>query len=937
MSVPFHGERYIDSENEPLAQFLRSGELLCYDFATAMRFYQNYLGADDDDARPQDRALLACNDRFFFLFAILKRIDVLKPWLYDRCREVEFEPNGYIDLWARYHYKMQCYQTLTPTPDGYRKHGEIQPGDYVFGPDGIPTRVLARTPDFYDGACYRVTFDKGQTFDVGAEHLWTVDLHTKPRIKGAPLNAPRPSVRKRVTVTTRELADLVKKAQARSSQFYPAIPVCQPLQFATANLPIDPYVMGAWLGDGCSVSGIITQSREDYEELRQQIEAAGYRTTVGLYGQKAAVIRILRDAKGSFVAKLKALDVQGNGAKRIPACYAQASIAQRTALLQGLLDTDGSCDTRGTVIFVNANKALADDVFQLAAGLGLKPSRRQYETVREGKPYTYWQIAMQAGQDGTIPLFRLARKAARVTLGKRNRRRSGYHLVVNVEPISPVRCNCIQVDRPDGLYLTGEQCIPTHNSTIITFAGTLQRIAQDPEVTTGIFSATNKIAKPFLRQLKEEMETNELLPETFPDVFWLEPKKHAPTWSVNDGITVKRRSNPKEATVEAFGLIDGMPTGRHFRRLVYDDLINEKHVTNPEMVAKITERWELSDNLGVGEGTEIQTVGTRYSFADTYGIILERQIFKERIYPATDNGRLDGNPVFLSKAHWEKLKQKQRSTISSQMLQNPIAGQENMFKPEWFRRYEVRPEHLSVYIICDPSSGRSRKSDRTAIAVIGVDGANNKYLLDGYRHRMSLSERWEALRTLHMKWSRERGVVHLAVGYERFGMQSDMEVFKDKMETEKYYFDIKEVAWPREGDGSKKSRVERLEPDTRLGKFFMPCMLYEAGPGDCFWHIDQTGGKIVKIPRKGPTKLQKKYLDAGRDHQVAKVIRRLDEDRKPYDVTMALIEEMLFFPFAPKDDLVDAVSRIYDMDVIPPSMFEDQQADEINETDWADA
>ena len=907
MSVPFYGERYIDSENEDLASFLRSGELLCYDFNTAMRFYQAYLGNDDDDTRPQDRALLACNDRFFMLFAILKRVDVLKSWLYDRCREVEFEPNGYIDLWARYHYKDLAEDTPVLTPTGWRRHGDLRPGDQVFGADGRPVNVVA-TRRFTDSACRRVAFDNGVSIVCGAGHLWTVEASSRKRVKGTRNGR---LCRERVTVETSALSTGL-------AGYRPVVRAAQPLQLPAADLPIDPYVLGCWLGDGASADGRLTCGDQS---VFNEIEAIGYRVA-----PQTPASPITRTIYG-IRPLLRHLGVLNN--KHIPQSYMLASRLQRLALLQGLVDTDGHVSrVNRCVTFAQKDKAFAEQVVTLAAGLGFKP---RLSPVRSTGT---WHVVFQASH-ADHPC-RLRRKMDRLDDAPRRMDSRGWriHSVMNEQTVPT---NCIQVEASDGLYLVGRELIPTHNSTIITFAGTLQRIAQDPETTTGIFSATNKIAKPFLRQIKEEMETNELLPETFPDVFWLEPKRHAPTWSVNDGITVKRRSNPKEATVEAFGLIDGMPTGRHFRRLVYDDLINEKHVTNPEMVAKITERWELSDNLGVGEETEIQTVGTRYSFADTYGIILERQIFKERIYPATDNGRLDGKPVFLTQSHWDKLKQKQRSTISSQMLQNPIAGQENMFKPEWFTRYEVRPEHLSVYIMCDPSSGRTRKSDRTAIAVVGVDGAGNKYLLDGVRHRMSLSERWEALRTLHRKWSREPGVVHLKVGYERFGMQSDLESFKKNMEEEQYWFDIVELAWPREGDGSKKSRVGRLEPDVRLSRFFLPCILYENGVGECYWHIDQTGGKIVKINRKGPTKLQKKYIDAGRDNQVAKPIRRLDEDKKAYDVTMALIEEMLFFPFAPKDDLVDALSRIYDMDVIPPSMFEERQADEINESDWADA
>lgn len=482
-----------------------------------------------------------------------------------------------------------------------------------------------------------------------------------------------------------------------------------------------------------------------------------------------------------------------------------------------------------------------------------------------------------------------------------------------------------------------------YKSTFITFAGTIQRIVQDPEITTGIFSATNKIAKPFLRQIKEELETNQLLKDTFPDVFWQEPKRQAPTWSLSDGLTVKRAGNPKEATVEAFGLIDGMPTGRHFRRLLYDDLVNEKHVTNPEMVQKVTERWELSANLGVGEATEVQIVGTRYSFADTYGIILEREAAIPRIYPATDNGRLDGNPVFLSKEYWEKLKRRVRSTISAQMLQNPIAGKENMFRPEWLQRWEVRPAYVSIYIMCDPSGGRSRKAgqgdktDRTAIAVIAVDGRSNKYFVDGFRHRMSLSERWSALKMLHNKWSLEAGITHVQVGYEKYGMQADIEYFEERMREEKNYFTIGELNWPREGQHSKKDRVSRLEPDTRYGAFRLPALIHEPGVGDCFWHIDEGQSKIVKIPAKGRTRLQQQFVDGGREHLIAKSIRRLDEDGKIYDVTMALIEEMLFFPFAPKDDLVDAASRIYDMDIVVPSLQDQRDAEAINSRDWEDA
>jgi hypothetical protein len=239
--------------------------------------------------------------------------------------------------------------------------------------------------------------------------------------------------------------------------------------------------------------------------------------------------------------------------------------------------------------------------------------------------------------------------------------------------------------------------------------------------------------------------------------------------------------------------------------------------------------------------------------------------------------------------------------------------------------------------MCDPSGGRKKGSDRTAIAVVGIDGRGNKFLLDGYRHRMTLSERWAAVKGLWRKWMNERGIVHCAVGYEKYGMQSDLEYFEEKMREEKVHFPVLELNWPREGDHSKRARVERLEPDVRQGRFYLPAVIYEPGKGDCYWHVDENTSTVVKPAARGLTKAMKAMVDTGHDHLIARPIRRRDEDGRPYDLTMCLMEELLFFPFAPKDDLVDATSRIFDMEIILPSVFEENEAMAINARDYPDA
>ena len=199
-------------------------------------------------------------------------------------------------------------------------------------------------------------------------------------------------------------------------------------------------------------------------------------------------------------------------------------------------------------------------------------------------------------------------------------------------------------ESPDGhldLWARGH-----YKSTIITFAKTIQDVMEDPELTVGIFSYSRQTAQKFLSQIMQELERNESLKSAFPDVLYWQPAKEAPRWSIDKGIVVKRQSNPKEATIEAHGLVEGQPTGVHFGLLNFDDMIEARNVTNPEQIQRATEAWELSDNLGKGPGTRKRYVGTRYLIGDTYETMIDRKVVHVRLHPATDNGREDGKPVF---------------------------------------------------------------------------------------------------------------------------------------------------------------------------------------------------------------------------------------------------------------------------------------------------
>lgn len=489
----------------------------------------------------------------------------------------------------------------------------------------------------------------------------------------------------------------------------------------------------------------------------------------------------------------------------------------------------------------------------------------------------------------------------------------GYY---GVHPWLYERCREVQRD-PDGyLDLWAREHF---KSTLITYAGIIQEILIDPEITIGIFSHTRPIAKGFLGQIKREFEENEDLRELFPDICWENPRS-ASQWSMDAGITVKRKSNPREATVEAWGLVDGQPTSKHFKLMVYDDVVTLSSVTTADQIQKTTDAWDISSNLGSRGDDGLQRrwmIGTRYNYADTYHEIMDRGAVKQRIYPATDDGTIDGNPVFLSQEAWEdKVRTSSLYNIACQQLQNPNAGNMAEFKPEYIRYYDVRPLTLNVYIMCDYAGSRSSTgSSRTAFAVIGIDNALNKYFLDGACHKMSLTDRWKMLKSLYNKWMREPGVQLVQVGYERFGAQSDIDYFEEKMtESGNPTFPIKELNWPRDGDIAKDNRIRRLEPDFRNWAFFLPY-----------------NPKNDKLPADYLTKRQKEAKLAGAEALIARPIRNINEENRVYDLMNYFVNtEVLFFPNTTAKDLLDAASRIYDMDYTAPVII--NESDVLPET-----
>ena len=360
-------------------------------------------------------------------------------------------------------------------------------------------------------------------------------------------------------------------------------------------------------------------------------------------------------------------------------------------------------------------------------------------------------------------------------------------------------------------------------SSIITFGLTIQDILRDPEITFGIFSHTRPIAKAFLRQIMRELEENKALKAAFPDVLW-EDARQAPKWSEDDGIIVRRQTNPNEATVEAWGLVDGQPVSKHFRVLLYDDIVVQASVTTPEMIQKTMSRLEESYSLGQTNGGVRRFIGTRWHFNDAYSTIKERGTALPREHPGRVGGTEEGESVYWSEeAHLEKRRDYGPYTYAAQILLNPKADALQGFKREWLRHYKrmTGVAKMNGYILVDAASSKKKGSDYTGMNVVGLNVDKKRYVLDMVRDRLNLKERSDRLFALHRKWS-AAGLKIQHVRYEKYGLMADVEHLKSRMEAENYRFRIEEVG----GVTSKHDRIKRLIPLFEQGEIWLPESLH---------------------------------------------------------------------------------------------------------------
>lgn len=373
--------------------------------------------------------------------------------------------------------KALALDTPIVTLDGWKTMGEIKIGDDLFNEKGELCKVTYVTGIQYGRRCYKVIFDDGSFVITDAEHLWISETagyrHARDnRLRLAKkrnfrqlLHQDRAQCAARMIapeyVTTEQMSLTIR----RWRELNHAIPCTQGLDLPEIELPLDPYVLGAWLGDGTSIRAEITTM---HEEILNQISLAGYRVEMiispggscgkaGLYG-----IDHVRGGGPNQTFQTLLRNMKLRGSKHIPDVYFRAAINQRIRLLTGLMDTDGYISGRSnSCVFYNTNKLLADGVEEIINSLGWKSRRSQFIAKIRGAPKG---ICYRVTFRPSSQVFTVRSKARRLNFLVSQKKRSHHRFVKAIEPVDSVPVRCIAVDSQSHLYLAGKAMIPTHNT-----------------------------------------------------------------------------------------------------------------------------------------------------------------------------------------------------------------------------------------------------------------------------------------------------------------------------------------------------------------------------------------------------------------------------------------------------------------------------------------
>ena len=337
--------------------------------------------------------------------------------------------------------------TEIPTEEGWKTMKSLKVGDKVFDKDGNLCNVTIKS-EIHNNPCYKITFTKDFSIIADCDHRWFISFSTHPK---DPIY--HGSLKTQI-MTTKELANYLKIYNKNNQYQVPKIYINNKLNLKEKKLPIDPYVLGLWLGDGTSENGKITQqlNAKSWEEIQRR----GYEISNNQEYRE----NVKAETKNIYglMHQLRELGLLKN--KHIPDIYQRGSFNQRLELLQGLMDADGFFDkTHQRYMMSTDYEWQAKGMVKLLASLGIKSTINYvFRPGINNMPRKCWDIKFKTTEFNPF----LTRNQDCIII--KDTAQSHYYSIKSVEETETVPTQCIQVDSPSHTYLCTEHMLVTHNT-----------------------------------------------------------------------------------------------------------------------------------------------------------------------------------------------------------------------------------------------------------------------------------------------------------------------------------------------------------------------------------------------------------------------------------------------------------------------------------------
>jgi predicted phage terminase large subunit-like protein len=632
------------------------------------------------------------------------------------------------------HGKALALDTPIPTPTGWTTIGALDVGDQVFSDTGEVCHVIAKSPIWHNRPVFKVYTDTMDHVVADSEHEWVVRL-----------------CRKRPVYKSKTTAYLANRTSPRNPQMKPIGGLKLPPQ----ELPIDPYVLGVWLGDGCTYSSSIWSPDDEIINEIERLEGGiiEYENRNGaVHFRPGPNFRKGATKSETLQGRLRELGLIGN--KHIPMIYLRSSQKQRLSLLQGLVDTDGYVANDGQVEFSSTNRILAEQCRELVNSLGIKASLIMGRAVCNGKDCGEKYRVMFYMRDAA----RISRKASRT---RNNERSPGTYLTF--EPAGYADTVCIEVDSPSHQFLCGRTLIPTHNSELTSKYFPAWFLGHNPDKRVILTSYEADFAATWGRKARN------VLAEYGPALFGTRVASKSSAvnrWDIEN----------YEGGMSTAG-VGGAITGKGCDILIIDDPHKNAEEANSKTYRDKAAEWYRSTAYTRLEpGGAVIIIQTRWHMDDLSGRLLTEEPEKWTVLnlPALAEesdplGRKSGEALFPKRYSVEDLLEIKQTLGSywwnALYQQRPQALEGGTFKRQYFKyakledgiftladSKKVKYQDCRIFQTCDPAASTKTTADYFVLSTWSRTPDNDLILLDVLRSRLEGPDQINLFKQQYHRW-----------------------------------------------------------------------------------------------------------------------------------------------------------------------------------------